>query len=79
MSKKSQEWKKVNILKEQRELIQILVKNPLVKAVYAKNVSEFVHIAIAEKIKIIFKELKEKLSDKDYSELFSEFSQLKKK
>jgi len=74
MPEKSQEWKKVNILKEQRELIEKLVKVPYIKAVYAKNVSEFIHIAIAEKIKKIIGEVKGKISDEEYIELFLEFS-----
>jgi predicted transcriptional regulator len=72
MSEKPQEWKKVNILKEQHDLIGILLDIPYVKATYAKSISEFTHISIAEKIRIIIADLKEKLPEDEYSKLFKE-------
>ncbi len=78
MPDKTQEWKPVNILKEQYELIKKLVKIPYVKAVCAQNVTGFTHFAIAEKIKEILKNLKGNIPDEEYSELFLQFSKLKK-
>ena len=68
MPDKTQEWKPVNILKEQYELIKKLVKIPYVKAVCAQNVTEFTHFAIAEKIKEIVKNLKGNIPDEENSE-----------
>lgn len=78
MSEKSQEWKRVNIIKEQYDFIEKLVKIPYIKVTCSQNVSGFTRFAIGEKIKEIVEILKEKISDKEYSELFLEFSSLKK-
>ena len=76
---KSQEWKNVNILKEQSDLIEKLIKIPYVKAICGQNISGFTHFAIAEKIKEIVNDLKGKISDEEYRKLFSQFSKFNKK
>ncbi len=70
VSEKSQEWKRVNIIKEQYELIEKLVKFPYVKTACGQNVSAFTRFAIGEKIKEIIGKLKEMISEEEYHKLF---------
>jgi hypothetical protein len=78
MSEKSQEWKRVNIIKEQYDFIEKLVKIPYIKVTCSQNVSGFTRFAIGEKIKEIVDNLKDKITVEEYSELFSQFSKLNK-